>query len=70
MSNIRESIKQEFIPILNDDQKINSLEKGIYNWALQECDEKGIIRRWDNKEFTDIYLAKVIKLNQMELKED
>ena len=62
MSNIRESIRKEFIDILDDDEKINNLEKGIYNWTLQECDEQGIIRRWDNKEFTDIYIAKVISI--------
>ena len=60
--NIRESIRKEFIPILNDVQKIKELEKGIYNCSLEECDKKGIIRRWDNKEFTDIYLTKVISI--------
>ena len=31
MSNIRESIRQEFNSILNDNKKTINLEKGIYN---------------------------------------
>ena len=33
------------------------IEKGIYNATIQMCDERRIIKKWDNPKFLDVYLA-------------
>jgi DNA-directed RNA polymerase subunit M/transcription elongation factor TFIIS len=33
------------------------LEKGIYNAAIQICNERRIIKKWDNPKFLDVYLS-------------
>lgn len=35
----------------------NLIEKGIYNATIQMCDERRIIKKWDNPKFLDVYLA-------------
>ena len=42
-----------------------NLEKGIYNWSLQDASNKKIIKRWDNEIFVAIYLDrfKTIMIN-------
>ena len=40
----------------------NSIEKGIYNVTIRYADSKGLLKRWDNKHFKNIYIAKVISV--------
>ena len=64
MSNIRKEIVQLFESLLtknnfeNTDKIANSIEKGIYNANIRYAEHKGIIKRWDNKFFYNMYLAK------------
>lgn len=62
MCDIRKEIIGKLNILVKDDKKSSELEKGIFNWSLEKCDEQGIIKRWDNKQFTDIYISKVISL--------
>ena len=39
-----------------------SIEKGIYNNTIRYCDSKGILKRWDNKYFKNIYIAKAMSV--------
>ena len=36
-----------------------NLEKGIYNWCIQESNKKNIVKKWDNVYFTHIYLDRL-----------
>ena len=36
-----------------------NIEKGIYNMTIRYADSKGMLKRWDNKHFYNIYIAKV-----------
>lgn len=62
MDTIRQNIIEKFEQLLDGEEngKIYSkgIEKGIYNSSLAFADKKGIIKRWDNKIFKKIYLAK------------
>ena len=59
MSNIRDTVINKFKNLLENDSKYaKDIEKGIYNSSLSYADNKGIIKRWDNKLFKKIYLAK------------
>ena len=41
--------------IKNKNKSVN-LEKGIYNYAIQEAKRRKVIRKWDNQMFIVIYL--------------
>jgi transcription elongation factor S-II len=54
-SNIRSKINEK----LNNEKNSNNLEKGIFNYALKEADQRKIIKKWDNKHFVQIYLDRL-----------
>jgi DNA-directed RNA polymerase subunit M/transcription elongation factor TFIIS len=50
--NIRKKINEK----LNNEKASLNLEKGIFNYALKEADQRKIMKKWDNKFFVQIYL--------------
>jgi transcription elongation factor S-II len=54
-SNIRAKINEK---LKNEKHSIN-LEKGIFNYALKEADQRKIVKKWDNKHFVQIYLDRL-----------
>ena len=54
-ANIRIKINEKFC---NEKASIN-LEKGIFNYALKEADQRKVIKKWDNKLFVQIYVDRV-----------
>jgi transcription elongation factor S-II len=65
MSDIRPSIINKFSTLLSkykiDDSEHLAIriEKGVYNSTIRIGNQKGIIKKWDNKFFKSLYLAKV-----------
>lgn len=55
--NFRSNIKKKINEIFNDEQASSNLEKGIFNYALKEADQRKIVKKWDNKFFVQIYLS-------------
>jgi transcription elongation factor S-II len=51
-SNIRKKIDKK----LNNNKASLNLEKGIFNYALKEAEQRKIVKKWDNKFFVQIYL--------------
>ncbi len=51
-ANIRKKINEK----LGDEKASSNLEKGIFNYALKEADQRKIVKKWDNKFFVQIYL--------------
>jgi transcription elongation factor S-II len=45
--------------VLGDESMSRSVERGIFNHILQECDQKKITKKWDNPYFRNLYIAKV-----------
>lgn len=52
----RKNIAKKLFNILNDNTKLSlNLEKGIYNYAIQEAAKKNIVKKWDNPHFVTLY---------------
>ena len=54
-SNIRKKIDEK----LQNEKNSSNLEKGIFNYALKEADQRKIVKKWDNKYFIQIYLDRL-----------
>jgi transcription elongation factor S-II len=54
-SNIRKKIDEK----LKNEKNSSNLEKGIFNYALKEADQRKIVKKWDNKYFIQIYLDRL-----------
>lgn len=53
--NIREKLKE----VLESEKKSINLEKGIYNYALKEANNRKVVKKWDNPFYTQIYLDRL-----------
>jgi DNA-directed RNA polymerase subunit M/transcription elongation factor TFIIS len=54
--NFRANIRKKIDKKLNNEKASFNLEKGIFNYALKEADNRKIVKKWDNKFFVQIYL--------------
>lgn len=62
----RENIRVKLACILSmDPDAAINLEKGVYNYAIQESNFKKIVKKWENPAFSQLYLdrLKTIYLN-------
>jgi len=55
----RSNIKKKLIEIIENEKTVNNLEKGIFNYALKEADQRKIVKKWDNAYFVQIYLDRL-----------
>jgi len=55
----RQNIKLQLNKIIEDEKYAVKLEKAIYNSAINEAKEKNVIRKWENKYFTCLYINKL-----------
>jgi len=53
----RSNIRKKLDEILKDEKNTINLEKGIFNYALKEADQRKVIKKWDNPLFVQIYVA-------------
>jgi DNA-directed RNA polymerase subunit M/transcription elongation factor TFIIS len=53
----RSNIRKKLDEILNNENNALNLEKGIFNYALKEADQRKVIKKWDNAFFVQIYLS-------------
>ena len=53
----RINIRKKLNEVLNNDKNSSNLEKGIFNYTLKEADQRKVIKKWDNKQFVQIYLS-------------
>jgi len=53
----RVNIKNKLNEILHNEKNSSNLEKGIFNYTLKEADQRKVIKKWDNKQFVQIYLS-------------
>ena len=54
----RINVKKQLSNILNDEQNGDNLERGIYNYTVQEATKKYIIKKWINVHFITLYINK------------
>jgi len=69
----RNNIRNKIQPILGDEIISTNLEKGVYNFAIKEANNRKIIKKWDNPYFVQLYLDRLrsiyINLKNKELLE-
>lgn len=53
----RNNICKKINEILKNEKKSSNLEKGIFNYALKEAQQKKVIKKWDNHLFVQIYIT-------------
>ena len=52
----RANIRKKLDEILENEKNSTNLEKGIFNYTLKEAEHHKIVKKWDNKQFVQIYL--------------
>jgi transcription elongation factor S-II len=53
----RENIRKYINKLLINEKNSLNLEKGIFNYALKEADQRKVIKKWDNHLFVQIYIS-------------
>uniref|UniRef100_A0A6C0BXT5 TFIIS-type domain-containing protein n=1 Tax=viral metagenome TaxID=1070528 RepID=A0A6C0BXT5_9ZZZZ len=54
----RENINKKLLLLIDDAKIVSNLEKGIYNYSIQEANGKNILKKWNNPYFVLLYLNK------------
>ncbi len=57
--NFRSKISMKFKELLESEEKGLNLEKGIYNYTIQEATYKKIVKKWNNPLFVQIYFDRL-----------
>ena len=58
-TSFRENIRKKLnVPLNNEIHSIN-LEKGIYNFAIKEANQRKIIKKWENPHFVQLYVDRL-----------
>ena len=52
----RSNIIKKLDETLHNEKNSINLEKGIFNYTLKEADRRKIVKKWDNKQFVQIYI--------------
>ena len=52
----RSNIRNKLNLMLENEKNSLNLEKGIFNYALKEAERRKIVKKWDNKQFVQIYI--------------
>ena len=55
----RKNIRTKLKLVLDDEKHCLNLEKGIFNYAIKEANNKKIIKKWENPHFAQIYVDRL-----------
>lgn len=55
----RKNIVDKINEKINNKSISENLEKGIFNYTLDECEKKNEVKKWSNNSFVNIYLEKL-----------
>jgi transcription elongation factor S-II len=55
----RANIRVKMQPMFDDEKLATNLEKGIYNFAIKEANNRKIIKKWENPHFVQLYLDRL-----------
>ena len=55
----RKNIQGKFNDIIGDEKKSRNLERGIYNYSLEEANKLKVVKKWDNHYFVELYLSRL-----------
>jgi transcription elongation factor S-II len=52
----RANVCKKIDALLKNEKNALNLEKGIFNYALKEADQRKVVKKWDNAFFVQIYV--------------
>jgi len=55
----RGNVRIKLFNILKSEQKSTNLEIGIYNYSLNEADQRKVVKKWDNCHFVQLYIDRL-----------
>ena len=55
----RENIRIKLNEIILNEKQSTNLEKGIFNYSLNEAKNRKIVKKWDNPYFIQIYVDRL-----------
>jgi transcription elongation factor S-II len=55
----RKNICEKLNAILQNEKRSRNMEKGVYNYALKESDNRKVVKKWDNPFFIQIYVDRL-----------
>jgi transcription elongation factor S-II len=55
----RSNIRSKLDEILQNEKNSSNLEKGIFNFALNEAKNRKVVKKWDNPYFVQIYIDRL-----------
>ena len=55
----RSNIRSKLDEILKNEKNSSNLEKGIFNFALNEAKNRKVVKKWDNPYFIQIYIDRL-----------
>lgn len=55
----RNNIRNELFKIFKKNSICENIEKGIYNYCIQQAHKRNIVKKWENVYFTHIYIDRV-----------
>jgi len=55
----RDNIRKELFKIVKNKRMGENIEKGVYNYCIQQSDQKNIVKKWENIYFTHIYIDRL-----------
>jgi transcription elongation factor S-II len=55
----RVNVVDRLIPMMPRPIDASNLEKGIYNWSIQEAARRHVVKKWDNEYFVELYVTRL-----------
>ena len=55
----RENVRNKLDEIIKNEKHSINLEKGIFNFALNEAKNRKVVKKWDNPYFVQIYIDRL-----------
>lgn len=59
---LRESITTKFSDLLDDASCAKHIETGIFNKCIREADARGVVKKWENRYFRNLYLNAALSI--------
>jgi transcription elongation factor S-II len=55
----RTNVRIALMKIIENEKICSNLEKGIYNFSINEAKERNVVKKWDNVYFSHIYIDRL-----------
>jgi transcription elongation factor S-II len=55
----RSNVTKKINILFENEKHSSNLEKGIFNYALKEAEQRKVLKKWDNRHFVVIYVDKL-----------